>query len=105
VRAYRLQERKLLKRRQAIEPIIGHLKSDNRMNRCHLKGPGGDAIHAVLCAAGYNIRWLLRMIRKRGLGLYWVLIKVPGLGGLMAKVTEFIQAEAMLRDSNIAIAA
>jgi hypothetical protein len=64
------QERKLLKRRQAIEPIIGHLKSDNRMNRCHLKGPEGDAIHAVLCAAGYNIRWLLRMIRKRGLGLY-----------------------------------
>jgi IS5 family transposase len=38
------QERKLLKRRQAIEPIIGHLKSDNRMNRCHLKGPEGDAM-------------------------------------------------------------
>jgi IS5 family transposase len=43
-----------LKRRQAIEPIIGHLKSDNRMNRCHLKGPEGDVIHAVLCAAGYT---------------------------------------------------
>jgi len=99
------QERKLLKRRQAIEPIIGHLKSDNRMNRCHLKGPEGDAIHAVLCAAGYNIRWLLRMIRKRGLGLYWALIKVLGLGGLMAKVSEFIQAEAMRRDRNILIAA
>ena len=99
------QERKLLKRRQAIEPIIGHLKSDNRMNRCHLKGPEGDAIHAVLCAAGYNIRWLLRMIRKRGLGLYLALIKVLGLGGLMAKVTELIQAEAMMRNRNIVIAA
>jgi hypothetical protein len=45
------------------------------------------------------------MIRKRGLGLYLVLIKVIGLGGLLAKVTEFIQAEAMRRDRNIAIAA
>jgi IS5 family transposase len=75
------------------------------MNRCHLKGPEGDAIHAVLCAAGYNIRWLLRMIRKRGLGLYFALIKVLGLGGLIAKVTEIIQGEAMRRDSNIAIKA
>ena len=99
------QERKLLKRRQAIEPIIGHLKSDNRMNRCHLKGPEGDAIHAVLCAAGYNIRWLLRMIRKKGLGLYLALIKTLGLGGLLAEVTEIIQGEAMNRDRNIAIAA
>jgi IS5 family transposase len=74
------------------------------MNRCHLKGPEGDAIDAVLCAAWYNIRWLLRMIRKRGLGLYWALIKVLGLGGLMAKVTAFIQAEAMKRDRNISIA-
>ena len=59
------QERRLLKRRQSVEPIIGHLKSDHRMNRCHLKGSEGDAIHAVLSAAGYNIRWLLRMIRKK----------------------------------------
>jgi IS5 family transposase len=60
------QERKLLKRRQAIEPVIGHLKQDHRMNRCHLKGEQGDRLHAVLCAAGYNIRWLLRMIAKKG---------------------------------------
>ena len=60
------QDRKLLKRRQAIEPIIGHLKADHRMDRCHLKGAQGDRLHAVLCAAGYNIRWLLRMIAKKG---------------------------------------
>src|SRR3990167_4933969 len=60
------QERKLLRRRQAIEPIIGHLKADHRMARCHLKGEQGDRLHAVLCAAGYNLRWLLRMIAKRG---------------------------------------
>ena len=60
------QERKLLRRRQAIEPIIGHLKADHRMDRCHLKGEQGDKLHAVLCAAGYNLRWLLRMIAKKG---------------------------------------
>ncbi len=60
------QDRKQLKRRQAIEPIIGHLKADHRMDRCHLKGEIGDRLHAVLCAAGYNIRWLLRMIVKKG---------------------------------------
>ena len=60
-------ELKTLKRRQAIEPVIGHLKSDHRMGRCHLKGAIGDKLHAVLCAAGYNVRWLLRMIAKKGL--------------------------------------
>ncbi|MFN3298537.1 transposase, partial [Caldimonas sp.] len=51
---------------QAIEPVIGHLKQDHRMDRCHLKGEQGDRLHAVLCAAGYNIKWLLRMITKKG---------------------------------------
>lgn len=60
------QERQLLKRRQAIEPIIGPLKADHRLDRCHLKGETGDRLHAVLCAAGYNLRWLLRMIAKKG---------------------------------------
>lgn len=60
------KERQLLKRRQAIEPVIGHLKSDHGMNRCHLKGQMGDAIHAVLCAAGFNMKWLLRRIAQEG---------------------------------------
>lgn len=64
-------ERKQLRRRQAIEPIIGHLKADHRMGRCHLKGAQGDRLHAVLCAAGYNIRWLLRMIAKKGVAFLW----------------------------------
>jgi hypothetical protein len=34
----------------------------------HLRGETGDRIHAVLCAAGYNVRWLLRMILKKGIG-------------------------------------
>ena len=55
-------QRRWLKRRQAIEPIIGHVKDDCRMRRCHLKGALGDAMHALLCAAGYNLRWLMRWI-------------------------------------------
>ncbi len=58
----------------------GLLKADHRMDRCHLKGAQGDRLHAVLCAAGYNIRWLLRMIAKKGvpflLQLYLRLCKV-----------------------------
>lgn len=48
------------KRRSAVEPKIGHLKSDNRMRRCFLKGLVGDAINAVLAAAGSNLQKLLR---------------------------------------------
>ena len=60
-------QRRWLKRRQAVEPAIGHLKSDHRMNRCWLKGSLGDALHAVLCAAGYNLRWLMRAMLRLGL--------------------------------------
>jgi transposase, IS5 family len=55
-------QRRWLKRRQAIEPAIGHAKSDHRMDRCWLQGAIGDALHALSCAAGYNIRWLMRAI-------------------------------------------
>lgn len=61
------RQRRWLKRRQAIEPAIGHLKSDHRMDRCHLRGQLGDALHAVLCAAGYNLRWLMRAVVRLGL--------------------------------------
>jgi hypothetical protein len=48
------------------EPAIGHLKSDHRMDRCWLQGELGDALHAVLCAAGYNLRWLMRAMVRLG---------------------------------------
>ena len=49
-------QRRWLKRRQAIEPAIGHTKADHRMDRCWLPGAAGDALHALSCALGYNIR-------------------------------------------------
>lgn len=51
--------RKWLKRRCAIEPVIGHLKSDGRMDRNYLKGALGDNINALLCGCGANIRKLI----------------------------------------------
>ena len=37
------------------------------MDRCWLQGQLGDALHAVLCATGYNLRWLLRAMVRLGL--------------------------------------
>jgi IS5 family transposase len=54
--------RRMLKRRAAIEPTIGHLKSGNRMDRNYLTGQEGDRINALLSAAGYNLRKLLRWV-------------------------------------------
>ena len=63
----REQERRQLRRRQAIEPIIGHTKSDGLLERNHLAGATGDAINAILVAAGHNLRllvaWLTALLR------------------------------------------
>ena len=51
------------RRRSAIEPVIGHLKADGLLERNHLHGPEGDAINAVLAAAGHNLRLLAAWLR------------------------------------------
>ena len=51
--------RNWMKRRAAIEPVIGHLKSDHRLNRNHLKGDEGNVANVILSAAGYNLAKLL----------------------------------------------
>jgi IS5 family transposase len=52
-----------MRRRSAVEPVIGHLKSEHRMGHNYLWHRQGDAINAVLAAAGYNFRLLLRWLR------------------------------------------
>ncbi len=52
------------------------------MDRCHLKGAMGDCLHAVLCAAGYNIRWLLRMIAQQNIPFLIDLFFAPVLATL-----------------------
>lgn len=61
-KSMKASEWKWYRRRSAIEPIIGHAKSDNRMNRNYLKGEEGDKINAILAGCGFNIRKLLRAI-------------------------------------------
>ncbi|WP_407810824.1 hypothetical protein [Spiribacter roseus] len=55
-------EKWVLKRRQAAEPSIVHLKGDQRMRRNFLKGALGDPMNPNLAAAGFNIRWLMRWL-------------------------------------------
>jgi IS5 family transposase len=52
-----------LKRRSAIEPVIGHMKADGHLGRCYLKGRDGDAANATLSAVGYNLRLVLAWLR------------------------------------------
>jgi transposase, IS5 family len=52
-----------LRRRSAIEPVIGHMKSDGHLGRCHLKGREGDAANVILTAVGYNLRRVLAWLR------------------------------------------
>lgn len=54
--------RAMIRRRSAIEPAIGHMKMDGRLARNPLKGAIGDALHAVMCGAGHNIRLLLKKL-------------------------------------------
>ena len=82
-----------LKRRQAIEPTIGHLKQDHWMDRCWLKGAEGDALHAVLCAVGFKIRWLMRALLRQAQasGLTHVFLALIALcrGWAMELIREF----------------
>ena len=56
--------RREMRRRAAVEPVIGHVKEDHRMGRNYLKGREGDRNNAVLAASGYNFSLLLRWFEK-----------------------------------------
>ena len=57
-----------LRRRSAIEPVIGHMKAEGHLGRCYLKDRDGDAGNVILTAVGYNFRrilaWLRAILRK-----------------------------------------
>jgi IS5 family transposase len=52
-----------MRRRSAVEPVIGHIKNEHRMGRNYLAGEQGDAINAILAAAGYNFSLLLKWLK------------------------------------------
>jgi len=57
------QMKRELRRRSAIEPMIGHAKNDGRLGRNYLLGHDGDRINALLAAAGHNLRLILNKLR------------------------------------------
>jgi transposase, IS5 family len=71
--------RREMKRRAAVEPVIGHIKAEHRMDRNYLKGREGDRINAVLAAAGYNFSLLLRWLAAFLRALIAVLSARPSL--------------------------
>jgi IS5 family transposase len=70
-----------LRRRSAVEPVIGHLKAEHRMDRNYLWYRRGDAANAVLAAVGYNfrrlIRWLSLLLRQIFIALTAALQPLP----------------------------
>jgi IS5 family transposase len=64
-----------LRRRSAIEPVIGHMKTDGHLGRCYLKGRDGDAANAILSAVRRNLRlvfaWLRMILRFFFVALFW----------------------------------
>lgn len=56
--------RQRFRRRAAIEPVIGHLKTDYRLDRNYLKGVAGDSINLMLAAAAFNFRKLMRKLKN-----------------------------------------
>jgi IS5 family transposase len=79
-----VEQRRWLKRRQAIEPAIGHMKADHRMDRCWLRGASGDALHALSCALRYNIRWLMRALHSKARRAYLYLLQMAAAGAEQA---------------------
>jgi len=86
--------RRMLKRRAAIEPTIGHLKSDNRLNRNYLTGSEGDKINTLLSAAGYNLRKLLRWIVFAPIGWLWYRLVARLAGEIARRSTAIVPAGA-----------
>ena len=64
-----------LKRRSAIEPIIGHMKNDGGVRRNHLLGKSGDEAYALLTGFGFNIRKLIKALGDSFLCFFWKLIR------------------------------
>jgi len=72
-----------LRRRSAIEPVIGHMKIEGHLGRCHLKGRDGDAANVILTAVGHNLRrvlaWLRALLRLIMLALWRAFATPPEL--------------------------
>jgi transposase, IS5 family len=67
------KKRKKFRRRAAIEPVIGHLKSDFRMGQNYLKGEKSPRINAFLAATGWNLKKLMKKLKKKLKNLFYLI--------------------------------
>jgi len=65
--------RKKIMRRQAIEPHFGHMKTEGKLGKCRLWGKAGDEAHAILVAAGYNLKLILNYLKDLLLPIFYLL--------------------------------
>ena len=77
--AYQVLMRKRFRKRAGIEPVIGHLKSDHRLNKSYLKGFEGDQINVLMAAAAFNFRKWMRLF-----------LLAPKTASLWSRLTQFI---------------
>ncbi len=74
--------KRALKRRSAVEPHIGHMKSEGKLRRNFLRGLRGIKLNAVLCGIGHNLRLLLNYIKS----LFVLFLRV-----LFRKISQFLK--------------
>jgi transposase, IS5 family len=74
-----------MRRRAAVEPVIGHLKNEHRMDRNYLHHRSGDANNAILAAVGYNFSLLLRWLKF--LLRFLLCLSIAWLGGALHRQT------------------
>lgn len=67
-------KRKKFRRRAAIEPVIGHLKTDHRMGQNYLNGENSPQINAFLAAAGWNLKKMMQKLKQEIVSLFSILI-------------------------------
>ena len=80
-------------RRNSIEPIIGHLKSNGLMFRNFFRGFTGDKTHAVLCGVGLNLRKVLRKLHE----LLWACKKERYFGLILTILGSILKSQAQPR--------
>lgn len=89
-KAERQRMKKRFRRRCAIEPLIGHLKSDYRMARNYLKGFAGDQINLLLAAAAWNLCKWMRLTTAFWRGLTSLLMLLLDLAAYPTRPTEYL---------------
>lgn len=70
------KKRKHFRRRAGIEPVIGHIKQDHRVNINYLKGQIGDSINFIMGATGFNYKKMMRKLKAKA---FWLYIQVTEL--------------------------